>query len=113
MLWRRLYKHNEWKKVKEDVSEQFYNLNVLKPVFIHWKSQKADWKLVYKQRHYYPVVYWGMELLRKSLLNWKKNVDMKKLFDGRCGRAIKWRNENLFKNGILRIFKVGYWLLTL
>lgn len=75
-----------------------------------WKSMKNNWKQIYKERHIYPVIYWGMELLRKSLHQWKSNVKAKKAFDLRCQTAIKWRQEHTFKRSVARVFEVSFFL---
>jgi hypothetical protein len=37
-----------------------------------WVSRRPDWHQIYKKRYTYPMLYWGIKILGKSMKQWKE-----------------------------------------
>lgn len=67
-------------------------------MFKIWHALRNDWSGIYKKKHIYPIVFWGLQLCKGAIAKWREFVKEKKALKVVASEALEWRRAQVVKD---------------
>jgi hypothetical protein len=92
IFWAKKLNHQRWLNLNLLKSLEFHKIQVLKSSLKKWKSLK-DFKCLFFQKYTLPIVVYLKNLLKRKFINWKIELDQKRVYNQMVDESIGFRKK--------------------